>query len=152
MDSPSKNIGVGCHAPLQGIFPTQGLNLPLLRLLHWQVGSLLLEPHGKSTSLLHRELLHFLKEFPSLTTHVMSATLMLSSLCTLCFFKPLSCSCGSDGKESASNAGDPGSILSQEDPLEKGMATHSSILAWRIPWIEELGGLQSMGSQRVGHD
>ena len=42
--------------------------------------------------------------------------------------------------------------LSQEDPLEKGMATHSSILAWRIPWIEELGGLQSMGSQRVGHD
>ena len=42
--------------------------------------------------------------------------------------------------------------LSQEDPLEKGMATHSSILAWRIPWTEEPGGLQSMGSQRVGHD
>ena len=40
----------------------------------------------------------------------------------------------------------------QEDPLEEGMATHSSILAWRIPWTEELGGLQSMGSQRVGHD
>ena len=39
-----------------------------------------------------------------------------------------------------------------EDPLEKGMATHSSILAWRIPWTEEPGGLQSMGSQRVGHD
>ena len=38
------------------------------------------------------------------------------------------------------------------DPLEKGMATHSSILAWRIPWREEPGGLQSMGSQRVGHD
>ena len=38
------------------------------------------------------------------------------------------------------------------DTLEKGMATHSSILAWRIPWTEELGGLQSMGSQRVGHD
>ena len=37
-----------------------------------------------------------------------------------------------------------------EDPLEKGMATHSSILAWRIPWTEEPGGLQSMGSQRVG--
>ena len=152
MDSPSKNIGVGCHAPLQGIFPTQGSNLPLLRLLHWQVGSLLLEPHGKSTSLLHRELLHFLKEFPSLTTHVMSATLMLSSLCTLCFFKPLSCSCGSDGKESASNAGDPGSILSQEDPLEKGMATHSSIPVWRIPHTQEPGGLPSMGLQRVGHD
>ena len=42
--------------------------------------------------------------------------------------------------------------LGQEDPLEKGMATHSSILAWRIPWTEELGRLQSMGSQRVVHD
>ena len=42
--------------------------------------------------------------------------------------------------------------LGWEDPLEKEMATHSSILAWRIPWMEELGGLQSMGSQRVGHD
>ena len=39
-----------------------------------------------------------------------------------------------------------------EDPLEKGMATHSNILAWRIPWTEEPGGLQSMESQRVGHD
>ena len=42
--------------------------------------------------------------------------------------------------------------LDQEDPLEKGMATHSSILAWKIPWTEEPGRLQSMGSQRVGHD
>ena len=42
--------------------------------------------------------------------------------------------------------------LGQEDPLDKGMATHSSILAWRVPWTEEPGGLQSMGSQRVGHD
>ena len=42
--------------------------------------------------------------------------------------------------------------LSREDPLEKRMATHSSILAWRIPWTEELGGLQSRGSQRVGHN
>ena len=41
--------------------------------------------------------------------------------------------------------------LGQENPLEKGMATHSSILAWRIPRTEEAGGLQSMGSQRVGH-
>ena len=43
-------------------------------------------------------------------------------------------------------------FLGQEDPLEKGMVTHCSILAWRIPWTEEPGGLQSMGSQRVGHD
>ena len=98
------------------------------------------------------------------------------------------------GKESACDAGDPGSIpgsgrspgegkerhplqysraflvaqmvvenppamqetwvqsLGWDDPLEKGMATHSSILAWRIPWTEEPGRLQSMGSQRVGHD
>ena len=42
--------------------------------------------------------------------------------------------------------------LGWEDPLEKGMATYSSVLAWRIPWTEETGGLQSMGSQRVGQD
>ena len=59
---------------------------------------------------------------------------------------------GSDGKASACNAGDPGSILDGEDPLEKQMATHSSILAWRIPWTEEPGRKQSMGSQRVRHD
>ena len=52
------------------------------------------------------------------------------------------------GKESAYNTGD----LGQEDPLKKEMATHSSILAWEIPWMEEPGGLQSMGSQRVGHN
>ena len=42
--------------------------------------------------------------------------------------------------------------LGREDPLEKGMVTHSSILAWRIPWTKEPGELQSMGLQRVGHD
>ena len=42
--------------------------------------------------------------------------------------------------------------LGQEGPLEKGLATHSSILAWRIPWTEGPGGLQSMGSQRLRHD
>ena len=43
-------------------------------------------------------------------------------------------------------------FLGWEDPLEKGTATHCSILAWRIPWTEEPGGVQSVGSQRVGHD
>ena len=43
-------------------------------------------------------------------------------------------------------------FLGWEDPLEKEMATHSSILAWEIPWTEEPGGLQPMGLQRVGHD
>ena len=42
--------------------------------------------------------------------------------------------------------------LGQEDPLEEGMATHSSILAWRVPWTEEPGGLWSIESHRVGHD
>ena len=54
----------------------------------------------------------------------------------------------SDGKVSAYNAGDPGSIPGQEDPLEKAMATHSGTLAWKIPCTEEPGGLQSMGSQK----
>ena len=58
---------------------------------------------------------------------------------------------GSDGKVSAYNVGDLGSIPGS-DLLEKEMATHSSILAWKIPWMEEPGRLQSMGSQRVGHD
>ena len=59
---------------------------------------------------------------------------------------------GSDGKASAYHAGDPGSIPGREDPLEKEMATHSSILAWRILWIEEAGRLQSTELQRVRHD
>ena len=42
--------------------------------------------------------------------------------------------------------------LGWEDPLRKGLTTHSSVLAWRIPWTEEPGGLQSMGSERVGHE
>ena len=58
----------------------------------------------------------------------------------------------SDSKESACNAGDQGSIPTLGDPLEKEKGTHSSIHAWRIPRSEEIGGLQSMGSQRVGHD
>jgi len=55
-------------------------------------------------------------------------------------------------KNLPANIGDTVSILGQEDPLEGEMATHSSILAWKIPWTEEPGRLQSMGSQRVGHD
>ena len=58
-------------------------------------------------------------------------------------------------KKLPANAGDVGmcvQFLGWEDPLEKGMATHSTILAWRIPWTEEPGGLQSVGSHRVRHD
>jgi len=59
---------------------------------------------------------------------------------------------GSDGKVSACNMGDQVQSLGQEDLLEKEMATHSSTFAWKIPWTEEPGKLQSMGSQRVGQD
>ena len=59
---------------------------------------------------------------------------------------------GSDGKESACNAGELGSVLGWEDPLEKGMVTHSSVLARRIPGTGEPGGLPSMVLHRVGHD
>ena len=59
---------------------------------------------------------------------------------------------GSDGKESACKAGDPGLIPGWGRSPGEGMATQFSILAWRIPWTEEWDGLQSMGSQRVGHN
>ena len=59
---------------------------------------------------------------------------------------------GSDGKESTCSVGDPVKSLGQEDPLEKGMATHSNIPAWRIPWTEKPRGLQSVVSQRVRQD
>ena len=59
---------------------------------------------------------------------------------------------GSDGKASACNAGDPGSFPGSGRFLEKEMAVHSSTLAWKIPWTEEPDRLQSVGSQRVGHD
>ena len=59
---------------------------------------------------------------------------------------------GSEGKASARNAGALGSIPGLGRFLEKVMATHSSTLAWKIPWTEEPGRLQSMGLQRVGHD
>ena len=59
---------------------------------------------------------------------------------------------GSEVKASACNAGDLGSIPGSGRSPGEGKATHSSILAWRIPWMEELGGLQSTGLQRVRHD
>ena len=60
--------------------------------------------------------------------------------------------CSSVSKESACSAGSQAQSLGWEDPLEKEMATHSSILVWKISWTEDHGGLQSMGSQRVRHN
>ena len=62
----------------------------------------------------------------------------------------MGCSGGSVVKNPPANAGDRSSALGWEDPVEKGMATHSSILAWRIPWKEEPGG--EGGLQRIRHD
>ena len=59
---------------------------------------------------------------------------------------------GSEVKASAFDARDPVQSLGREDPLEKEMAIHSSIFAWRIPWTEKPGGLQSLGCQRVKQD
>ena len=68
------------------------------------------------------------------------------------FPSPLVFPGGSDSKEFICNAGDVGSIPGSEVSLEKRMATHSSTLAWRIPWTEEPGVLQFMGSERVGRN
>ena len=65
---------------------------------------------------------------------------------------PLGSLGGSDSKEFACNVGDAGLITGSGSPLEKGLATYSSILAWRIPWTEGSGGLQSVGLPRVRHD
>ena len=80
-----------------------------------------------------------------------SATESKNKIKITCFYRIRREHGGSDGKESSCNVGDPDSIVGQEDPLEKGMATHSSVLAWEMPWTEEPGGLQYMGSQRVRH-
>ena len=73
----------------------------------------------------------------------------MCSVCAYTHILYMSFPCGSNGKESACNAGDRVQSLGWEEPLEKEMAIHSSILAWRIPWTEDPGGLQSIGSQRV---
>ena len=69
----------------------------------------------------------------------------------LCIRQLLAFPSGSGGKEFASKQETQVQSQGQEDPLEKGIATHSSILGWRITWTEEPGGLQSIGSQRVRH-
>ena len=105
--------------------------------------------HLVGVSLHHSLLLHY---------HVVISTAYFLNLflkIIICFsLKDISLGlpCSSNGKEFAHDAGDQIQSLGQEDPLEEGMAPHSSILCWRIPWTEEPGGLQSTGSQRVAHD
>ena len=100
---------IGCHALLQGIFLTEGLN-PGLSHCRWILYCL---SHHKA----------FLTQGAFLVAQTVKNLLAMQETCCL--------------------------SLGQEDPLEKGMATHSYILACRIPWIEEPGELPSMGSQRI---
>ena len=81
-------------------------------------------------------------------SHVSASYLSSGILLSRCFGCMKGFPGGSDGKGSACNVGD----LGWKDPLEKGMDTQSAILAWRIPWTEEPGMLQSLGSRRVGHN
>ena len=105
--SPGKNTGVGCHVLLEGIFPTQGLNLGLLHC---------------------RQILYNLS-FTTLASMVAQTVKNLPAM-----------------PETQIQS------LGWEAPLEKEMATHSSILVQKIPWTEEPGGLPSMGLQRVRYE
>ena len=122
---------MGSHSLLQGIFPTQGSNSRLLHILHWQAGSLPLAPPGELGRSHSRA--QFIK-IPGLYNQ-QQASLVAQM-----------------GKNPPTIRETWFLSLGWEDPLKEGMATHSSFLAWRIPWTEEPGELQSMGSQRVGHD
>ena len=73
-------------------------------------------------------------------------------ICSYSSYLPASLPRGSEGEASVCNAEDLRSVLGREDPQAKEMATQSSTIAWKIPWMEETGRLQSMGSQKVGHD
>ena len=81
-----------------------------------------------------------------------SVKILLSAYILNISYMPMGSPGRSDGKAPVCDAGDRVRSLGREDPLEKEMATHSSTLAWKISWTEEPGRLQSMGSQRVGHD
>ena len=122
-DSPGKNTGMGCHFLLQCIKVKSESEVA-------QSCPTLLDPWTAAY-----------QAPPSMgfSRQEYWSGVPLPSPISMCLIN------GSDGKESACNAGDPGSILSWEDPLEKETATHSSILAWRIPWTEEPDRLQSMG-------
>ena len=114
------NTGVDCHALFQGIFPTQGLNLCLLCLLHWQAGSLPLTPSGKPKHCINKSL-YWLQGFPSGSEN---------SLQYSCLENPMDC------------------IV---HGVTKSRTRLSDFHSQTIPWTEEPAGLQSMGSQRVGH-
>ena len=123
--NPSQHQGLSASLSYE-MFPDQGSNSCLL---HWQADSLPLSHQGSPKGCLAI----FQGQNLGLP-HQVKASLVAQTV-----------------KESVCNTGDLGSIPGSGRSPGKGMATHSSILAWRIPWIEEPGGLQSTGSQRVRH-
>ena len=163
-DSPGKNTRVGCHALLQGNLPNPGMEprSPTL-----QANSLPSEPPGKpkntgvgslsllsgtfSTQELNQGLLHCRKILYQLSYQGNPNYIYILPRWWIYMYVWASLVAQLIKSLPAMQETWVWS-LSWEDPLEKGMATHFSILAWRIPWTEKPGGLQSMGSKRVGHD
>ena len=128
-------LGVGCHFLLQGIFPTQGSNPGLLhcRQILYHLS------HQGSPCVWASQMVLVVKNPLANAVDMDSipgwGRYIDMCVCVVCVCMRL-----------------PWWLRDQEDPLEKGMAIHSSILAWRNLWTEEPGGLQSVGSQRVGHN
>ena len=122
-DSPGKNTGVDCHALLLGSLLIHGLNLHILCLLHWQVDSLPLTP----PIIMSNYYMHLYRRHRASLVAQMVKNLPAMQENWVW-------------------------SLGQEDPLEKEMATHSGVLAWRIPWTEKPGGLWSMGLQSIRCD
>ena len=121
---------MGFQALLQGIFPTQGWNLQLLCLLHLQVGSLLLAPPGKP---IHT--LPYIKQVINKDLLYSMASLEAQLVKNLPAMQETQVR-----------------SLSREDPLEEEMETHFSILAWKIPWTEELRGLHTVHGVAKSHN
>ena len=122
-DFPGKNTGVGFYFLLQGIFLIQASNVHLLHCRWILCHWAAREVHTKAWTSF---------TVPPVTCRASLVAQMVKNLLTM--------------QENWVQ------FLHWEDPLEKGMATHSCILAWRIPWTEEPGRLQTMGSHRVGHN
>ena len=133
-DFLGKSTGVGCHFLLQQIFLTQGLNpgLPHCRQMLYHLSHKGLSNANESTS-----------DFNSQNVIQKTLTISVSFLLALV---------AQTVKRLFTMQETWVQSLGQEDLLEKEMAIHSSTIAWKIPWTEEPGGLQSLRSQRVGHD
>ena len=158
---------MGCQANLQGIFLTQESNLCLLhcrRILYcWTTGEarvlLLASSTNRSEILLNIH--QFIGHLPQQIIHFQLSTFLLLRIRVVWVHLYLSeyyrdqvraSLVAQTEKSLPSMLENWVRFLGLEDPLEKEMATHSGTLAWKIPWMEEPDGLQSMGSQRVGHD